>query len=357
MFRTTYTFDDVLLVPKHGVLDSRKNADISSELVSGLKLKVPIVSANMPSVTEHHMAAAMHRAGGFGILHRFCDIDYQVEEYKYATGIPGYRCGASFGIKNDDIKRINKLYDAGCRVFCLDVAHADNNRVIETIYFFKNYREDAKLIVGNIATTEAAWRLAEAGVDAIKIGIGPGAACRTREVTGFGVPQFSAIYNITSFPDGISEEPGYLKREFPHLKLIADGGIKNSGDIVKALAAGADTVMIGSLLAGCDEAPNPGEYYGNASHKVNGHRAPEGSYGAVEKKGSVEDVIKELAWGIRSGLSYGGARNIKELQENAEFILCSAAGQKESQVRLQNGIHYEEFYMDQVAGTIGRIPL
>ena len=127
---------------------------------------------------------------------------------------------------------------------------------------------------------------------------------------------------------------GIIRQWYPHIRIIADGGIKNSGDIVKALAAGADTVMIGSLLAGCDEAPNPGEYYGNASHYVNGHRAPEGDYGQVERRGSVENVIKELAWGIRSGLSYGGATNLAELRKNAEFIQVLAAGQLESKVRI-----------------------
>ena len=187
-----------------------------------------------------------------------------------------------------------------------------------------DYKDYIKLIVGNVATYEGAKQFVQLGVEAIKVGIGPGAACRTREVTGFGVPQLTAIIEVNRA----------LQEFWPKTKLIADGGIRNSGDIVKALAAGADTVMIGSLLAGCDEAPNPGEYYGNASEHVNSHRAPEGSYGTVKKTGPVEDVIKELAWGIRSGVSYGGATNLKELRENAEFILCTAAGQIESSVRI-----------------------
>src|SRR5574342_48509 len=317
------TFDDVLLVPKQGVLDSRKDADISSELVSGLKLDVPIVSANMPSVTGSAMAKAMDKVGGISILHRFCSVEENVQEYKNTFLIGNWNVPCSFGFR--DWTRVDALCEAGCRTFCLDVAHGDHESTILHIEEFKKTYPDCRLIVGNVATYEGARALAYYEVDAIKVGIGPGAACRTREVTGFGVPQLTAIMEVRAGIDSYFEYG---------CKLIADGGIKNSGDIVKALAAGADTVMIGSLLAGCDEAPNPGEHYGNASEQINGHRAPEGSYGRVERRGSVEDVIKELAWGIRSGVSYGGATNLKELRENAEFIQVTAAGQHESSVRI-----------------------
>lgn len=323
------TFDDVLLVPKQGVLWSRKDADISSELVSGLKLDVPIVSANMPAVTEHKMAVAMRRAGGFGFLHRFEDINIRLGEYNTVKNL-GHDCVASFGYR--DWHAVGELHFAGCTIFCLDVAHGDHQLTIKHVKEFKEIYRNCKLIVGNIATRNAAYDLYKAGVDAVKVGIGPGAACRTREVTGFGVPQLTAIMDVAQMLEGTD------------VKIIADGGIKNSGDIVKALAAGADTVMIGSLLAGCDEAPNPGEYYGNASANVNGHRAPEGIHGQVKRTGPVEDVIKELAWGIRSGLSYGGATNIQELQRNAEFIQVTAAGQLESQTRLHEPWPWPEMH-------------
>jgi len=322
--KPAFTFDDVLLVPKTGALDSRKDADISGELYKNFKLNIPIISANMPSVTEHHMARAMYDVGGFGILHRFNSVEENVEEYHYASISGTRQVGCSLGLK-DGFTRARKLHYCGARVFCLDVAHGDHDIVIK---FIKNFKEtfntsEHKLIVGNVATFFGAERLADAGADVIKVGVGPGAACRTREVTGFGVPQLSAIIEVSR-----------IKKWYPDVKVIADGGIKNSGDIVKALAAGADTVMIGSLLAGCDEAPSPGEYYGNASEHVNGHRAPEGSYGFVKRVGSVESVIKELAWGIRSGVSYGGATNLNELRENAEFIQVTAAGQHENGTRL-----------------------
>jgi len=319
--RTGLTYDDVLLVPKHGVLNKRIDADISSELVNGLKLEVPIVSANMPSVTGPKMARYIYAAGGYGILHRFNSIEDNLTNF--LETYPLQAAGCSIGL--NDIDRLHTLIGAGCKIFCLDVAHADHINVVKFVKEIKkDYKDYIKLIVGNVATYEGAKQFVQLGVEAIKVGIGPGAACRTREVTGFGVPQLTAIIEVNRA----------LQEFWPKTKLIADGGIRNSGDIVKALAAGADTVMIGSLLAGCDEAPNPGEYYGNASEHVNSHRAPEGSYGTVKKTGPVEDVIKELAWGIRSGVSYGGATNLKELRENAEFILCTAAGQIESSVRI-----------------------
>lgn len=335
--KTALSYDDVLLVPQHGVLEKRKDADISSELFEGFKLDIPILSANMPSVTEHKMAVAMYKAGGFGFLHRFSDINIRLGEYNTVKNL-GYDAVVSIGLEDSFI--INELYNAGCRIFCLDVAHGDHSRVEIFVYSFKNHGpKDMKLIVGNVATAQGAATLIEAGADAIKIGIGPGAACRTREVTGFGVPQLTAIMNVTQ-----------ARELYPHVKFIADGGIKNSGDIVKALAAGADTVMIGSLLAGCDEAPNPGEYYGNASANVNGHRAPEGIHGQVKRTGPVEDVIKELAWGIRSGVSYAGGKNLDDLRRNCEFIQVTAAGQYESQTRLE-----EQYPMFKVYAETGYI--
>jgi IMP dehydrogenase len=196
--------------------------------------------------------------------------------------------------------------------------------------FVAKFKEDfgsetTFLIVGNVATGEAALDLTFAGVDGIKVGIGPGAACTTREVTGFGIPQLTAILDVSLT----------LRNNFNVLPtVIADGGIKNSGDIVKALAAGADTVMLGRLLAGSTESPLPGFYWGMASKKVNGHHAPEGIEGTVPITGPVKTTLKELAWGIRSGISYGGATNLRELREGAEFMRVSPMSAVESGTRL-----------------------
>jgi IMP dehydrogenase len=316
--REGLSFDDVLLVPQHGVLDSRKDADISSDLVESWPLLVPIISANMPSVTESKMALAMYCSGGIGALHRFCSIEDNIELYKKS------RCGVicSIGLK-DGIERTKRLIRWGASIFCLDIAHADTDKVFNFVKEWRDRFSHYYLIVGNVAVAPAAEQLSDLGVNAIKVGIGPGAACTTREVTGFGVPQLSAIMDCS-----------LIKDIYPEVKIIADGGIRNSGDIVKALAAGADTVMVGSLLAGCDEAPNPGEYYGNASYRVNGHNAPEGVSGTVARTGSVAKVVKQLAWGIRSGISYAGATNLEELRENAEWVRVTPQAMKESGTRI-----------------------
>jgi len=311
------SFDDVLLVPKRGILEKRADADIGSEVVSGLKVEIPIISAPMQSVTEREMARAMNYAGAFGIIHRFLDIDQQVKEY-----LAGYPAGAAIGI-NEGYERWEKLLDVGCNVICLDVAHAHHDS-IET--FIRNAGTDlvssTQLIVGNVATGEGAQFLADLGVAAVKVGIGPGAACTTREVTGFGFPQLQAISEVSNaiYDWGV--------------KIIADGGIRNSGDIVKALAAGADTVMIGRLFAGADESPHPGMYWGMASHRVNGHHAPEGIEAIVERTGPIKDTLKSLAWGIRSGISYAGAKDLEGLRENAEFVMISGLAFEENKTRV-----------------------
>jgi IMP dehydrogenase len=323
-----YSFDDVLLVPQHGVLEQRADADISTKLTKNHYLQIPIVSAPMNSVTEEEMAMAMFDAGGLGILHRFYsslvdqwdsfkDVHFR-DEHKHRTA------GVAIGLKTE-FNHIGGLYEAGCRIFCLDVAHGDTEPVYRYVEMFKDigrFYDDIELIVGNVATAEATRKLCDLGADAIKVGIGPGAACSTREVTGFGVPQLTAI-------DWCAKEA----RKYG-VPIIADGGIKNSGDCVKALAAGASSVMLGRLLAGSDEAPHPGEYFGMASKRVNGHNAPEGVTGTVESTGPVSETIKALCWGIRSGISYAGARNIKQLQENAVFIPVGQSTHIESGVRI-----------------------
>jgi IMP dehydrogenase len=312
-----YSYDDLLLVPKTGVLDSRKDADISSELVPGVKLDVPIIGANMPSVMSPEMAYNLSLSGAIGVLHRFNTIAEQMQEYK----ISGKTAAVAIGLK-DGFERTYRLCGLGCEIFVLDIAHGHSQRVLEFVEAWKNWFP-FKLIVGNVATEDGTWSLLNAGADGIKVGIGPGAACTTREVTGFGVPQLTAIAECSN-----------LKNEELNYCVIADGGIRNSGDIVKALAAGADTVMIGSLLAGANESPNPGEYYGNASFKMNGHNAPEGVEGNVAKSGTVENIIKKLAWGIRSGISYGGGTDIESLRKNAEWIRSSNQTMKESGTRI-----------------------
>lgn len=321
------SYDDVLLVPKLGVLEHRADADLSTYVTNNTLLDIPIVSAPMKPITEWKMAQTMAKRGGLGVIHRFMTIEEQIDQFdkgSFATMKAG-NVACALGIKADDLDRFERLAQAGCRIFVIDIAHAhclQMKHFMEELMFNHKYSvkaEKVQFIVGNVGTAEGAQFLQDLGADAIKVGIGPGAACSTREVTGFGVPQLSAIDEV-AFSVSIP--------------VMADGGIKNSGDIIKALAAGASTVMVGRLLAGTDEAAIPGEYFGMASKRMNGHNAPEGVEGEVESVGSAIDVLKSLEWGIRSGISYAGARNIDELQDNAEFIPVGYGAHVETATRI-----------------------
>lgn len=333
------SYDDVLLIPREGQLEKREEADLITKVVPNVEIDIPILSAPMDSVTDGNMAMAMWKEGGFGVIHRNNTIEEQVKEFQKVVDplneITWTRTGCAIGI-SEGLERVKKLDSVGCRIFVLDVAHAHHKIVGDFIDSFNNLFNysmviQAELIVGNIATAEGARFLMEHGVNGIKVGVGPGAACKTREVTGFGYPQLSAIMEVVKERDKFAKEKGL--NGYKHT-VIADGGIKNSGDIVKALAAGADSVMIGKLLAGTKESPMPGKYWGMASQRVNGHRAAEGIEGEIGTLNTVEDVIKELSWGIRSGLSYGGATNLKELREKAKFVRIAPGVAIENATRL-----------------------
>jgi len=308
-------FDDVLLKPQLGVLASRKDADIS---VKSFGLNIPLIAAPMPSVASTNLIREITRLGGMGVVHRMNRTEeQQISDYENSYVHPP----VAIGLDED----IPILIDYGVKSFVLDVAHAHSSPVLDLIREIKKRFPEIFLTAGNIATSDGAFALAEAGADAIKVGIGPGHVCTTRQVTGFGVPQLQAIEESSRIV-----RSNYFKREIP---VIADGGIRNSGDIVKALAAGADAVMIGSLFARSIEAGNGGVYWGNASSFVNNYWAPEGMHvNFVEPPEPLEDIVKRLSWGIRSGISYAGATNIAELRENAEWIRISDAGRKESKL-------------------------
>ncbi len=469
--RLGLTFDDVLLLPRRSAVFSRKDVTTKARLTKNITLDIPLISANMDTVTESGMARAMARMGGIGIIHRFLSIERQLEEvrkvkraenviiedpftvapditlgeakmYMKREGISGVLVvkeikakkqlvgiltrrdllfetddrkkvsslmsttivtarpdvdleiakellhanrieklpltnkdgtlvglitlrdiiermenptsskdkkgrllvGAAVGVKDDTISRTDELLRAGADVIVIDVAHGHNTRTIEmTKRLRKTFGNKLELIAGNIATAEAARDLARAGADALKVGIGPGAACTTRIVTGVGVPQLTAIMDVA--------------REAKKLGIpfIADGGIKNSGDLSKALAAGADVAMIGNLLAGTKE--SPGDYVldrgvaykfyrGMASYDASSEktrldkkageatdgffRSPEGASGRVPYRGEASMVITDLLGGLRSSMSYLGATNFKEFQKNAEFMQMTDSGRTES---------------------------
>ena len=469
-FREGLTFDDVLLVPKFSDITSRSQTNIETKLSKKISLNIPLISANMDTVTESEMAVAMAREGGLGVIHRFLTIEEEANEVlkvkrsgsvmienpyfisskqtikdaiaymkekdvsgllvsdsdsilagiltkrdvmfesestqlvkdemttdvitakpginldeakeilrknrieklplvdeskrikglittKDITNIENYPLaskdkkgrplvGAAVGVKGDFMDRTESLLEAGADVIVVDIAHGHSENAVNTITHIKKAFPDCELIAGNVATATGAEDLIKAGVDAVKVGVGSGSICITRVITGSGVPQLTAVLDCA--------EVG-RKHDIP---IISDGGIRNSGDITKALAAGASSVMVGSILGGTDESPGSfisknGKrfkiYRGMASFyaslgrksKENGNISiendeindyvAEGVDALVPYKGSVTDILKQLTGGVRSGLSYCGAHTIKQMQENSEFIKMSGAGFAESQ--------------------------
>lgn len=332
--KTGYTFDDLLLIPKYSEVASRADVDLSVDLGKGVKLKMPIVSANMSNVTGHQMAGVMAGyVGGLPILHRFFPTANDiVKEFELACGLANVCSGvqhpvvaASIGVQEQDLDLVERLVAGGCKVICIDVAHGDHALCRQmTSYIAKKFPK-VLLIAGNVATGAAAAMLADDGADVIKVGIGGGSLCTTRIETGNGVPQLTALADVYARSQ---------KRNHP-FKIIADGGIRQAGDIVKALCF-SHAVMLGNLLAGTDEAPGTivningfphKEYVGSSTHK---HNHVEGVRAHVPCKGSVRSVIDHLMAGLKSGCSYQGACNLEELRENPEFVTISSAGLRES---------------------------
>lgn len=468
-FREGLTFDDVLLVPKFSDITSRSQTNLETKLSKNISLNIPLVSANMDTVTESGMAVAMAREGGLGIIHRFLTIEEESNEvlkvkrsgsvmienpyfinpeqtvkdailYMKEKGVSGLLVtdsesklagiltrrdvmfesestqlvkdvmtkdvvtakpglsldeakeilrknrieklplvdelnhikglittkdisnienypiaskdkkgrplvGAAVGVKGDFMDRTESLLEAGADVIVVDIAHGHSENAVNTIRHIKKAFPNSELIAGNVATAAGAEELIKAGVDAIKVGVGSGSICITRVVTGSGVPQLTAVLDCAKIG---------RKHDIP---IISDGGIRTSGDVTKALAAGASSVMVGSILGGTDESPGSfiskngkrfkiyrgmASFYASLGRKskeigqvsieddLNDYVA-EGVEAMVPYKGSVADILKQLTGGVRSGLSYCGAHTIKQMQENAEFIKMSGAGFAESQ--------------------------
>ena len=314
------TFDDVTLVPKYSkILPSE--VDTSIKLTNNLKLKIPLLSSAMDTVTESKMAIAVAKAGGIGVIHRNLEIKKQIEEIKKVKK-QKLLIGAAVGAGPKELQRVKEILDEGVNLIVVDTAHGHTKKVSEIIKYIKRIKDKKiALCAGNIATPEAAKFLLKLGVDIIKVGIGPGSICTTRLVAGIGVPQLSAILSVRK---GIKNK---------NVKIIADGGIKYSGDLAKAFAAGADAVMIGSLFAGTDEAPgkiikrngklfksfrgmgsvgamNKGsaDRYFQIKQKDTSKYVPEGVEGFSKYKGDVGNIIYKLIGGLRSSMGYLGSK-------------------------------------------------
>jgi IMP dehydrogenase len=467
--RTGLTYDDVLLEPRHSDIRSRRDVDTSVNVTRSIRLRIPLVSANMDTVTESEMAIALARHGGLGIIHRFNAIAEQVEEVRKVkrsesfvienpytvspvqsigearrlmedygiTGLPVVAdgklagilsrrdivfagmssgsvaefmtprerlvtaprgitlneaesilgrhkieklplvdeadrlqglitvkdiqkrtrfphsskdekgrllVGAAVGVVGDYLDRAEALLNAGADVLVLDIAHGHSANAIEAVHTIKSRFADAELMAGNVATADGTIDLIDAGADAIKVGVGPGSICITRVVTGVGVPQLTAVMDCAT----AARDRG--------IPIIADGGVRTSGDLVKALAGGASTVMIGNLFAGTTESPGVAIVRNGRRYKVSRGMAsvgasmerrrrekpgwegedafedvvPEGVEGMVAYKGDVSDVILQLVGGLRSGMSYVGARTLDQLYERARFVQVTSAAVRES---------------------------
>ena len=352
------TFDDVLLIPAEShVLPNE--VDLSTKLADNIKLNIPLISAGMDTVTEGAMAIAMALQGGLGVVHKNMSIQAQAGEVANVKSVvvPSNAtkaavddqnrllCAAAVGVTSDTFERAEALLEAGADAIVIDTAHGHSAGVLRKIKEFREHFPKQTLIAGNVATGDATRALFDAGVDVVKVGIGPGSICTTRIVAGVGVPQITAIYDAAS-----------AAREY-HKPIIADGGIKYSGDVVKALAAGGNAVMLGSMLSGTTEAP--GDIFEENGKKFKRYRGmgsvgamaqahgssdryfqggvneanklvPEGVEARVEYKGDVSDVVFEIDGGLRSGKGYCGAANIPELIEKAQFVQITNAGLRES---------------------------
>lgn len=338
------TFDDVLLVPQYSEI-TPDMADVSTKLTNTFKMNVPFLSAAMDTVSEHKLVTALALAGGLGVIHKNMSIADQAKEVEMVKNYEfdneknkrvlidkkGRLCvGAAIGVTADMMDRVHALMDAGVDVFVLDSAHGDSKNIINAIKNLRLEYPRMELIAGNVATYEGALDLMKAGASAVKVGMGPGSICTTRIIAGIGVPQLQAVMDCAR-----------ASKEM-NVPIIADGGIKYSGDVVKALAAGANTVMLGGLFATCEEAP--GDIYESNGKKYRTYRGmgsieamakgstdryfqtghkkfvAEGVQGIVEVKTTVEELVFQLVGGLKAGMGYCGSKDIPTLQEKGTFI-------------------------------------
>jgi IMP dehydrogenase len=336
----TLSYDDVLLQPQYSDIRSRSEIDISTDLGRGITLELPVIASPMDTIAENTMASAMAEYGGLAVLHRYNTIEKQAElgnKFFRAShsGIHN-RIGAAIGVGEDFMNRAKTLVEEGIRLLCIDVAHGHHQMTKEALQALRDeFSDTVHIMAGNVATLEGVNDLADWGADSVRCNIGGGSICSTRVQTGHGLPGLQTIFECAKTDRDV--------------KIIADGGIKNSGDMVKALAAGADAVMIGSMLSGTDETPGTiyrdsdglqwKSYRGMASKEAQmewrgKYSSFEGVAARVPYRGPVGAVLADIERGIRSGLSYSGARDIAELQVKAKFVRQTTSGLSESRTHI-----------------------
>ncbi len=315
------SFNDLLIRPQYSEVRSRDDVSLVTELSGGLKLDIPVLAANMDTVCGTEMAGVMGELGGMGVLHRGMPVGQRIKSVTTLVD-EGLKVGVAVGI-HALMKEIVEYIDRGASAIVLDIAHGDSAHALDKVHMIRSLVEkrDSSICVvgGNVATAGAVERMWSAGAQCVKVGIGPGSACTTRIKTGVGVPQVNAISECSQKAD----EYG--------ITVIADGGMKNPGDIAKALALGANAVMVGGMLAGTDEAPGEvvykqgkgyKEYRGMASKRAGSHYE-EGASGMIPLKGSAEAIVMDICKGLKSALSYSGASNLEQFHARAELLKVS----------------------------------
>ena len=329
------SFDDVLLVPKYSDIVTRADISLDVDIGTSTPMKLPVFAAPMDTIMSNSMARSLFSAGGRGVMHRYCSIEEQLE--LVAGAGTDFECFAAVGVTGDCLERAAMLAEAGVEGICVDVAHGHHATVTSVIEKIRLSLPDIHIMAGNVATLQGFEALADAGADSIRVGVGGGSICSTRIQTGHGVPTLQSVMECAA--------------STRDCLIIADGGIKTSGDMVKALAAGADAIMVGRMLAGTSEAPgeviqNPGSppvkvYRGMASPEAQiawrgRYSSNEGVSRTVPLRGPAAEVLFEIDKGIRSGLSYSGARSISKLWAKSTFIRQSSAGAKESSTHIDS---------------------
>jgi IMP dehydrogenase len=332
-----FSFDDVLIVPKYNKILSRKEVKFKTRVTRNYEINIPLVAANMDTVCEARMAIALGKLGGLGVIHRFLTIEEQARQVREVKK-EGLICAAAIGVKDVE-ERARALVEAGLEILVIDIAHGHSKYAGKTLDYLKQTYPNIDVMAGNIATKDAAEYFLSKGADAVKVGIGPGSLCTTRIMTGAGIPQLTAIMDVYEATKG----------EIP---ICADGGIKKAADIVKAIGAGADTVMSGFIFAGTDE--TPGEviekngkkfklYRGSASYDVALKKAEldresgkriinvEGEKTMIPYKGQIASIIEQYLGALASGMTYVGAKEMKNIIGKADFIEMTNSGIRESE--------------------------
>lgn len=330
-------FEDILIVPQHSDINSRSDVRLSMRLGTDIVLGFPVIASPMDTVCELDMAIAIGKNGGLGIIHRFMPIEEQIKQVKLASS--QVIVGAAIGAKGSYLSDAERLVDAGASVILIDTANGHSQYAIDAVKGLKKLFKDIHIMAGNVSTYEGFKALAKAGANSIRVGIGGGSVCTTRLVSGHGMPTLASVLDIVEMRD---------KSKYSNVAIIADGGIKTSGDMVKAFAAGADAVMLGSMIAGTDESPGltmndeSGKYKlfrGMASAEANTGKdiaVAEGVSTTVAYKGSVSKVFNDIKGGLGSGCSYSGVNKLKNLKENAMFIEVSTNTAGENKPHAQN---------------------